>query len=434
MNARVPAASVEALPTAGDPDGGGEAGYLVRGSSAYRRGSLALFLAGFATFSLVYCVQPLLPGFAKEFQVSPADSALAMSVTTASLAVAILCAGALSESAGRRGLMFASMCAAALANTVVAFTPSWHGLLVARAIEGAALGGVPAVAMAYLAEEVDPKGLGSAMGLYVGGTALGAMLGRLGVGAMSELTTWRIAMASMGGLGLLAAIGFVLLLPPSRHFVRTPGFSLSHHRDAWLGHLRGGRLPLLFLIGFLSLGVFVSAFNFIGFRLSEAPYGLNHMEISLIFGVYVLGVVASSTAGAMSDRFGRAPILVAGFAISFVGLALTLAAPLAVIIGGVICVTVGFFVAHSTASGWVGRAAEGSKGHAASLYLLAYYLGSSVAGWAGGWFYGVGGWTAVVAFDTALLVLALVAALRLGASERPRPAFEGDLAPGALGR
>ena len=35
-------------------------------------------------------------------------------------------------------------------------------------------------------------------------------------------------------------------------------------------------------------------------------------------------------------------------------------------------------------SGWVGQLALQSKGHASSLYLLAYYMGSSVLGSAGG--------------------------------------------------
>src|SRR5258708_31333650 len=87
-----------------------------RGSSAYRRISIALFLAGFATFSLIYCVQPLLPAFAQDFHVGAAESSLALSLTTGFLAIAILCVGAGSEMLGRRGLMFASMGGAAILN------------------------------------------------------------------------------------------------------------------------------------------------------------------------------------------------------------------------------------------------------------------------------------------------------------------------------
>lgn len=132
-----------------------------------------MLFAGYATFSLLYCVQPLLPEFTKTFGVSPAESALSVSVTTASLAVAIFIAGFVSEGWSRHRLMTLSLTASALLTIIVAFLPSWHALLFVRALEGLALGGVPAVAMAYLAEEVHPDGLGLAMGLYVGGTAIG---------------------------------------------------------------------------------------------------------------------------------------------------------------------------------------------------------------------------------------------------------------------
>ena len=44
---------------------------------AMARISLALFMAGFATFSLIYSTQPLLPEFTAEFGVDPATSSLA---------------------------------------------------------------------------------------------------------------------------------------------------------------------------------------------------------------------------------------------------------------------------------------------------------------------------------------------------------------------
>src|SRR6478735_4403393 len=124
--------------------------YLTRGSTAYRRASLALFLSGFATFSLLYCVQPLMPVFAKEFGVTPAASSLSLSLSTGFLAFAIFCAAAVSERFGRRSLMFVSLLGAALCTIAVAVAPSWNLLLVIRAVEGLLLGGVPAVAMTYL--------------------------------------------------------------------------------------------------------------------------------------------------------------------------------------------------------------------------------------------------------------------------------------------
>ena len=105
------------------------------------RATLALFVAGFATFSLIYSAQPLLPQLASEFGLGAAAASWALSATTAALAVSIVVAGALSETLGRKGLMFASMCAAAALNLACAAAPTWAMLLTARALEGLALSG-----------------------------------------------------------------------------------------------------------------------------------------------------------------------------------------------------------------------------------------------------------------------------------------------------
>ncbi|GGF45259.1 MFS transporter [Azorhizobium oxalatiphilum] len=379
------AVTAETLPPAIAP-------FIRRGTAEYRRAGLALFLAGFASFSLLYCVQPLLPDFARSFGVSPAESALALSLTTGMLAVAILIASVFSQAWGRRGLMFGSMLFGAALNLVAAMIPSWHGLLIARAAEGLVLGGVPAVAMAWLAEEIDPAHLGKAMGLYVGGTAFGAMLGRVGMGLMTEFTSWRMALGVLGALCLVSALGFVLLLPASRHFVPKAGFDPAFHLKAWAGHLRNRRLLRVYAIGFMLTSIFVTLFNYATFRLAGEPYGLNPTQISLIFLCYGFGVVSSQVSGSLSDRFGRRPLLVAGFALMLAGVALTLAAPLTLVVAGIALVTIGFFVTHSAASGAVGPLAGTAKGHAASLYLLFYYIGSSLIGSVGGWFWSHGGW------------------------------------------
>ncbi len=385
-----------------------------------RRIGLALFMAGFATFSLIYCTQPLLPEFAAEFGVTPAASSLALSLTTGGLAVSILLAGALSETLGRRGLMFVCMAGAAILNLISSVAPSWNALLVTRALEGIVLGGVPAVAMAYLAEEIPRNRLGFAMGLYVSGTAFGGMIGRVAIGALTEITSWRIALGTMACADLVIAILFFFLLPRSRNFTRRRDVSLAFHTSAWAGHLKNRDMPWLFLIAFLAMGAFVTVYNYAGFRLIEAPYNLNQTEIGLIFLAYTLGMVASSLAGAMADRFGRANVVIAGAAVTFAGLLLTLMTPLAVVIAGICVITMGFFAMHAVASGWVGGLAAQNKSHASSLYLLAYYLGSSVLGSVGGWFWYEGLWPAVVAFCGCLVAAIFAIALSLKVMSRAR--------------
>ncbi|MGF6296300.1 YNFM family putative membrane transporter [Paraburkholderia youngii] len=391
--------------------------YLERGSRAYWRASLALLFAGYATFSLLYCVQPLLPSFSEAFNVTPAQSSLSLSLSTAALALAIFVAGFVSEGWSRHKLMTLSLTVSSVLTIGVSVAPHWNQLLVLRTLEGLALGGVPAVAMAYLAEEVHPDGLGLAMGLYVGGTAIGGMAGRVITGVVADLFSWRVAIGTIGVLGLLSMLAFRALLPPSRHFVPRRGLGFAHHRTLLLRQFTRPGLPLLFLLGFVLMGSFVTLYNYIGYRLLAPPYRLNQTEIGAIFIVYLVGVVASPWSGRMADTFGRARVLIGSLLLMVFGLALTMLHPLAAVATGIAFVTFGFFAGHSVASGWVGRLAKDAKGQAAALYLLAYYIGSSLVGSYGGHVWTGHGWNGVVGLVGALLVIGLVAATRLRARE-----------------
>ena len=286
---------------------------IQRGTPAYLRANLALFLAGFATFSLLYCVQPLLPAFAKTFGVSPAESSLALSLSTSLLAFAILVAAIISSSVKRRLLMGTSMILASVLNIVAGLVPDWHTLLASRALTGLVLGGVPAVAMAYLAEEIDQRGLGMAMGLYVAGTGVGGLVGRVAAAGLSESFDWHVAMLVLGTVNLLTAVGFIALLPTSRNFTPRPPQGLRHHLRLWGGHLRQPGLPRLFLMSFTVMGCFVTVYNYVGFHLMEAPYLLSQTQIGIIFMANIFGIVSSSIAGGLADRHGRGDLQLPAF-------------------------------------------------------------------------------------------------------------------------
>ena len=87
---------------------------------------------------------------------------------------------------------------------------------------------------------------------------------------------------------------------------------------------------------------------------------------------------------------------------------------------GLALVTWGFFGAHSVSSSWVGLRATDGRAQAAALYLFFYYLGSSAAGSAGGWFYSAWGWNGVALLVGGLVFLAFLVALKL--SKVPPPA------------
>ncbi len=387
-------------------------GGLQKGTSEYRRLTLAMLFGGFSTFSLLYSVQPLLSLFAHEFTLSAEESSLAISLATGPLAVAIVFAGLLSDRYGRRPLMVLAMFGAGLLTMLTAFAPGWTALLGLRLLTGLALAGMPAVAMAYVSEEIDPHSVGRAMGLYIAGSGVGGMAGRLGVSLMTELADWRWALALAGLTGLVMAEAFRRLAPPSRRFTPHPVHPAAVF-DAGKTLFRDRAMPLLYAEAFLLMGVFVTIYNFVGFRLIAPPFSLSHAAIGAVFLLYLLGSVSSTWFGGLAERKGRRLIFWMPTGLLLIGTAFTAAGWLFLVIVGIGVVTVGFFGAHSVASSWVGRRARAGQGQAAAFYLFFYYLGSSVLGSAGGFAWTRWGWNGVALYCGVLTVIALAIAAKL---------------------
>ena len=379
-----------------------------RGSTEYRRLLAALFCAGIATFAQLYSPQAVLPQIARDFGIGAADAALTVSMATIGLAVSVIPWSVVADRAGRVRAMSVSVAAATALGLLVPLAPTYPLLLGARFVEGLALGGVPAVAIAYLTEEIERRHAARAAGIYVAGTTIGGLLGRLVAGPIAEATHWRMGVFAVAVLCGVAAVGFVTLAPRPRGFAPVPNRRADPAgglAQRLAANLRSPRQLALFAQAFLLMGGFVALYNFLGFRLTAAPFHLPQHLVSLVFLAYLAGTWASSRAGAEATRFGRRPVLLVSIAVMAAGVALTLTTNVVVVLIGLVIATVGFFGAHAIASGWTGMEAGTGKAQASSLYNLAYYSGSSAIGWFGGVAFDSRGWAAMAG---TVLVLTLI--------------------------
>lgn len=364
----------------------------------------ALFLVGFVTFALLYATQPLLPTFARQFQISAADSALALSLSTSALALTIFWGAVRTPRMDRRRLMLTALSLAAVLNVLAASSQTWTQLLWCRTLMGLCLGAVPATAMAYVADAVPSEKIAGAMGLYVAGTAMGGMSGRVGIGVSAEVVSWPVALTVVSALSLMAIMLIARVLPS-----QPPAPTLAHAATApstgaawvgwgtWRALLSHPRLPRLFLCGGLASGLFVAAYNYASFHLQAPPFALPATQVGLIFACYLAGVVSSGVSGRFTARWGQYPAAMGMAGVTAVGLALGLVPSLAVFVPGLAVMTFGFFALHAMCSGWVGREAGALKSQATALYLLSYYVGGSLLGYLGGWLWEHGGWPALTA-------------------------------------
>lgn len=386
--------------------------YIEKSDPLFFKVSFALFLGGFSTFALLYCVQPMLPIFSEYFSISAAKSSLLISMSTSFLAVGLLVTGPISDAIGRKNIMFIALLLSALFTFISALVSNWELLLICRALIGLSLSGVAAVAMAYLNEEIAPQHLGIAMGLYIGGNAIGGMSGRLISGVLIDFFSWHVVLGIMGGLSLICAFLLLKLLPASKHFEPTP-IKWNKLLNGYIYHLNQPRMPWLFLQGFLLMGAFITLFNYIAYRLLIPPYLLSQAIIGLLSIVYLSGIFSSTQFGSLADRFGHAKVLWIAITIMLSGAIITLLSPVMLIFLGMFIFAFGFFGAHSVTSSWIGKSAQKAKAQASSFYLFCYYIGSSIIGTTGGYFWQSSQWKGVIAYICILLVISLAVAFYL---------------------
>ncbi|AXI77907.1 MFS transporter [Peterkaempfera bronchialis] len=385
------------------------------GEPGFRRANLALFAAGVATFVLLYCTQGLLPVLSADLGLTPGQASWTASAATLGLAAALLPASALSDRFGRTAVMTASVFGAALIGLALPLAPNLTTLVILRVVQGAALAGLPATAMAYLAEELHPSALAGAMGLYVAGNSIGGMGGRLLSGWVAASWGWRWGIASTAVLALACAVAFRLLVPAARQFRRTPVDARALARTVG-GHLGNPLLVRLYALGAAFMAVFGAVYNTAGYRLIAEPFNLPESLAASIFVVYLVGTVTSATAGRLAGRLGRRGALYAAIGTTTAGLLLSLADNLVCALLGLVLITGGFFAGHAVASSSVGRTATTGRAQASALYLIAYYVGNSLGGTLGADAYHSAAWSGTTAVG--LAAMALAAGVTLYATRR----------------
>lgn len=414
-------ASPETTGSAGSTDT--EATKLSPGDPGHSRMRLALFAAGLATFALLYSTQALLPEISRDLHADPGLASWTVSGATIGLAVAVLPLAALSERFGRRRILTASMGVAVALALAVPFAPDLGTLIALRTLQGAAIAGVPASAMAFLADEVRGKYLVGATGLFVAGNSVGGMSGRILSGWVTEAWGWRAGMAAVALAALLCAVAFQLLVPRARHFHAVPLNARGVARTV-SAHLRNPLLVRLYAIGMLFMIVFGAVYTVIGYRLVAEPFGLSQGLVGSVFVIYLVGTATSATAGRLNARLGRRGMLYVGIGTASSGLLLTLADNLTAVVVGLVLITAGFFAGHAVASGSVSHTATEGRAQASALYQMAYYTGSSLGGALGALAFAGGGWAATVVLTLLAMVLAGGVTLygsRAAAVQRRRP-------------
>jgi len=371
-------------------------------------------LCGVCAFLELYCTQPLLPLLAHIFHASKTGASLTVSAATLGVAISAPVFGALTERLPRKRVIVASLIGVSLPTLLAATATSLGQLIFWRFVQGIMLPGIFAVVVTYIGEEWPPDRVALIMSFYVSGTALGGFLGRLMSGFLAEAFNWRVSFLTLGTVSLAGAVAVAAWLPHGKRRVRAPveTGTLPAFRYQVQGLFRNRRLVATFAVGFNVLFSLVGVFTWITFHLSAAPFLLSTTALSSLFLVYLIGLVITPVAGYLIMKVGLRAGIGGAIVCSMVGVMLTLAPSLAVVILGLTLLSSGVFISQTASQSHLRVASPpGLRLTAAGLYLTCYYMGGTVAGVVLGIFWGLGKWPACVAFIVAMQAMALSIAL-----------------------
>ncbi|MBM7600501.1 YNFM family putative membrane transporter [Virgibacillus halotolerans] len=369
--------------------------------------TISLALASLFIFACMYSVQPLLPVFVDEFEVSVSEASLALSMTIVGLIIGLIVLGFLSDRMGRGMFVKLSLVGSILPFIVIPMIDSFAVLVILRFVQGFALAGLPAASLAYLSEEIDRKSVGVATALYISSNALGGMIGRVLTGYITDHYSWEMAFYFLAVAGVVILGAVCVMLPKSRYF-QSSNLPFRKDIDGFLFHLKNPALILVFGLGIVLQFSFTGIWTYLPFHLQNEPFSLSLQAISYMFFAYGLGVVGSPIAGWLAGHYGLKRIRVIGIIILSIGIFLTLSASILFIVIGLCVTCLGFFTAHSLTATAVSEGATHHKGSASSLYLVAYYIGVALGSSMIGPLWGIAGWTGIVLLTGALPLIYLL--------------------------
>lgn len=257
-------------------------------------------------------VSPVLPIYARTYDISTTLVGLLLSVFGIGRIVMGIPAGQVADRRGPRSLLILGPAVMAVGSLGVALSGNYILLLIFRFVQG--VGSGIQMTGGYLAiADLSPKGqVGKMTGLYQSSLVLGISAGPVIGGLLAEEFGFRSPFVAQGVLAGLAAIW------AWRRFPRIPHRSqASHHRGMGAVRSRIGALLLnrnFLLISLVSFAVFFSRG---GTRQTLLPLlghdgvGLSVATVGTVYSVITLfDFVALAMAGSLSDRFGRKATIV----------------------------------------------------------------------------------------------------------------------------
>ena len=266
-------------------------------------------------------VAPAIPAFARQFGVSVAAAASVISVFALMRVIGALPAGRLVDRFGEPGVMAAGIAVVAVSSVLAGCSRSFLELMVLRGSGGVGSAMFSISAQALLLGSVPGDQRGRASGLFSGGFLLGGISGPA-VGGLVAAWSLRAPFFLYGGLLVVPAVLAAVVLrrtPNQRHAAASqqPARLLATLGRAVRSRVYRAAASANLADGFAALGVrgaLVPLFVRDVLHRSAVWTGIGFLLFAALNGAALV------PGGRVADALGRRPVIVAGCAISAVGM------------------------------------------------------------------------------------------------------------------
>jgi DHA1 family inner membrane transport protein len=300
----------------------------VRSSSFVRL--LPLSLALFAVGTDGFVIAGLLPAIAHDLGVDIPVAGQLVTAFALAFAVSAPVLGAVTSGLDRRTTMLIGLAGFSVGNALTALGPTYPLVLGSRVFTALGAGLIGAAAFSTAAAITPPERQGRALATVMGGLSISMALG-LPAGTLIGSADWRLTLWAVTAIGLVAAAGVALGVPP----VSLPSTSLR----ARLLPLREPSVLGILGVTLMALTGTHVLYTYIGPALDGATGGSGTALTVVLFAWGLGNVAGNALGGALSDRYAPRRVVLAGL----VAAALVLAvAPLA---GGGFVTAIGWAVA-----------------------------------------------------------------------------------------
>jgi len=372
----------------------------------YTRLQALVFALVSASFANIYITQPVLPVLQEEFSADLVTVSFSVSAVILGIAVSNLPFGFFADQWPIRPIILTGGLFVALGGLVCALSGNLGVFIGARFLQGLFIPALTTCLAAHLAKTLPAARLNIVMGAYVSATVLGGLSGRLLGGWIHPPLHWRYAFVSAATLILIATAAALKWLPPSASNGATALVPVR-----FLDLMKRRELGRIYLCGAGGFAVFSSVFNYLPYRLAGPPFGFSTSLITLLYGVYMVGIFMGPLVGRVANRLGAGTTMLGGTSILGVSLILILAPSVAAVVAGLLGLCAGFFTVHASAVGSLNRRLKGGQGRANALYVLFYYIGGWIGITASGFVFRSWHWNGLIGFCLSLLSIPFMAGI-----------------------